>query len=136
MKRHALRSTATALLGAGLLATASTPAASVQDLEPRVAALETELDGIRGQLEAMAEAKADLEAFLAAQRTSVENLRASLSTSEEKGFTAGINPESREVLLSGFRGYLDRIESALPASGDAEKKEPAKEQPKKETQER
>ena len=120
MKRDALRTAAAGLLGVGLLAASSPTATQApsslpgQDLEPRVKALEDEIETVRGQLEEMQQAKAQLEAFLAAQARSADALRASLATSEDEGFTAGINPKSREVLLAGFRSYLDTLEAAAP----------------------
>lgn len=125
MKRDALRTAAAGLLGVGLLAVSTAAPlrqeAAVQDVEPRLAALEAELETVRGQLEDMQAAKGRLDAFLAAQARSAKALRASLASSEKEGFTAGINPKSREVLLSGFRGYLDTLEAVSP---DDESPEP------------
>lgn len=132
MKRHDLRTTATALLGAGLLAVASNRPLQqpTQDLQPRVEALEDEMATVRTQLEALAESKADLEAFLAAQARSAKALKDSLATSEKEGFTAGINPKSREVLLAGFRSYVDGLEAAAP---DDESEDDATPEPKRGT---
>ena len=128
MKRDALRTAAAGLLGVGLLAASSSAPSQerVQDLEPRVKALEAELETVRGQLEDMQEAKGRLDAFLTAQSRSAQALRTSLATSEKEGFTAGINPKSREVLLAGFRGYLDALEAAAPDDTDPEPKDESK----------
>ena len=50
-----------------------------------------------------------------------ETLDAMKERAEEKGFTFGINPESREVLLAGFNSFAEVLQSDVP--GDDEPKE-------------
>lgn len=133
MKRAALHTSFAGLVGAAVLASLAPSAIrGAQDdapieLEPRVAAIELQLETMTETIEGLAQKNALLERFFAAQASQAGALRTSLAESEKNGFTAGINPKSREVLLSGFRAYLDGLEAALPAT-QAEKpaKKPAR----------
>ncbi len=105
MKRHVMNSPrlATALL-VGLFATGilAPAVATRQDavLEERVVELEEKVKA--------------LEAYLAQQAESAKSLSTSLDTSEKEGFTFGINPRSREVLLEGFRGLAKSLQTGAP----------------------
>lgn len=79
-------------------------------LKARVEVLETKLEEFTEFAEAQADAGAALEK--------------ALSESEAAGFTAGINPKSREVLLSGLRGAADAMQAA-PTEDAKDKKAPA-----------
>ena len=53
-------------------------------------------------------------AYLKQQADAAKTLEGNLSQVESLGFTAGINPRSRETLLSGWRGYLAGQQSGVP----------------------
>ena len=53
-------------------------------------------------------------------------LRDALSESEEKGFTFGINPESREVMLAGLRSFIDAVQQELPPMPEEEDEQPVR----------
>ena len=72
-------------------------------MEARVEALEREVSALKAFTEAQAAAGAEL----------IE----ALARCEAEGFTAGINPKSREVLLAGLRGQA----SAMQAGADQER---------------
>ncbi|MEZ5979519.1 MAG: hypothetical protein R3F34_15065 [Planctomycetota bacterium] len=96
-----------------------------QDLAARVQVLEDEVKDLRQLVTSMVtmqrESADNTKTFFTAQANAVGALRSSLDTVEKEGFTAGINPRSREELLSGWRTYLSTIESAVP--GDAKPKD-------------
>jgi len=72
----------------------------IDDLERDLVEARDLLDLVMGHMQDQADAAKDLEA--------------SLRSSEDLGFTAGINPKSREVLLSGWRGYLSTQQAGVP----------------------
>ncbi len=91
-------------------------------LESRVAKLEEELAAEKKRHE---EARALLDqtiVYLDAQAKGATALLGILDQSEQLGFTAGINPQSREVLLAGLRAYWGEKPKGLP--------QPPKEPPK------
>lgn len=90
------------------------------DLSPRVAALEQALAAQTQRLELADQERQQmlaklgtLEACLNGQAKSIDELVASLGRVESQGFTAGINPKSREELLAGLRSYLAAQKEAL-----------------------
>lgn len=58
--------------------------------------------------------------YLDSLARSAKQLEAALSESEEKGFTYGINPESRIVLLKGFRHVAGTLQKDVPGEERAE----------------
>lgn len=85
-----------------------------QDLEPRVAALEGALQRSSERTRELEERTERLEAYVQGLARSSESLAASLQAAEEAGFTAGINPRSRELLLAGWRSHLATQRAGLP----------------------
>lgn len=55
-------------------------------------------------------------AYLHTQAASATALKQVLVESEEKGFTYGINPDSRIVLLAGIEDLCSSLESGVPGS--------------------
>ena len=89
-----------ALLAAGLAFGSVT-----QKSDPEVAALRKQVELLEEKVEAMS-------AFVAAQEAAGAVLMDSLARSEAEGFTAGINPKSREILLEGLRTQAKAMQSA------------------------
>lgn len=103
----------------------------------RLAALEKELAELKTKVNvleqggantelgrALAEERARSEALVAwarAQGAAASTLQDTLKEAREKGFTAGINPASREALLAGF----DTLASSLRKQPTPETPEPA-----------
>ena len=121
------------VVGGMLVATGLTPptgsgsARNQGDLEGRVAALEASLaDAARQNEEALGLVEQAI-AYLEAQADEAAALLAVLDRTEELGFTAGINYESREVLLEGLRQYWGSKAKDLPAL--PKKDAPAPDQP-------
>ena len=52
--------------------------------------------------------------YLEAQSASAKLLASSLDVSREKGFTYGINPDSRTVLLEGFEQFTTALQTKVP----------------------
>ncbi|MDF1799373.1 MAG: hypothetical protein P1V81_09375 [Planctomycetota bacterium] len=48
------------------------------------------------------------------QAKAAKALETTLASSEQLGFTAGINSRSREVLLTGWRSYLTEQQAGVP----------------------
>ena len=73
-------------------------------LDPQVAEM-------KSLVTALEERVAFLEAFAEGQADAGEKLATALTNSEKKGFTAGINPQSREILLKGLRAQAEAMQS-------------------------
>jgi hypothetical protein len=100
------------------------PGERLTALEGQVARLEEELALVKKQAQA-----AELAQELATTRALVDQLVAwaqlqsqaatafetVLEDSRAKGFTFGINPESREVLLTGFHELAQSLKTGVPA---------------------
>lgn len=103
--------------------------ASNQSEAPQLAALQKRVEALEAELVALKKVKpTDPEAALAKNREMLEGvvhylraqsgaagrLQAVLEDSREKGFTFGINPDSRTVLLQGFHEFAESIKTDLP----------------------
>jgi len=65
--------------------------------------------------------------YLAAQATSAKLLQQALADSRAKGFTYGINPDSRSVLLDGFEQFTSTLQAKVPeAKKPAEERNPSR----------
>jgi hypothetical protein len=73
----------------------------------RVETLSAELSEMRATLDATTK-------YLADQATGAKNLAATLDASETAGFTYGINPDSRHILLKGWREQLAAAQKDVP----------------------
>ena len=87
----------------------------------RVELLEKDLVDSRARVEALAaelaatQAKlAEVVGYLQANAASAKALGETLDASEEAGFTYGINPESRHILLRGWREHLAAVGTSVP----------------------
>lgn len=104
---------ATPLLMAGPMVLQS-PQGADEELKAELAAQVQRIDDLERDV-AEARDLVDLVLLhLEDQATAAKSLEASLVSSEELGFTAGINPRSREVLLSGWRSYLTEQQAGVP----------------------
>jgi uncharacterized protein HemX len=56
----------------------------------------------------------ELVSYVNAQAKGAQQLAAVLAQSEEKGFTAGINSNSRIVLLEGMNSFVDSLQRNVP----------------------
>ena len=90
--------------------------------EAKLARLERDLVESRARTEALAaelvETKtrlANVVRYLEQQAASAQALATTLDASEAAGFTFGINPESRHILLRGWREQLGAVQKDLPA---------------------
>ena len=79
--------------------------AGAPDLGKRVETLEKELAATRLELTETRALLDNTVGYLQAQAAGSKKLLETLDASEQAGFTAGINPHSREVLLGGFREW-------------------------------
>lgn len=110
---------AIAALGCGLAFSQNPPA---QDpAVGRVEKLDQDLAATRLRIEALAARVAEhdkkLEAivkYLDAQAKSAAAMAAVLDQSETAGFTYGINPNSRHILLRGWREQLAAVQEGAP----------------------
>jgi hypothetical protein len=96
-----------------------------QNLEARVAALESELAAEKKKHE---ETRALLEqalAYLEKQAKAAGSLLGTLDQSEQEGFTVGENWRSRQTLLTGFRAYWSEQQSGIPKPTAAPQQKPA-----------
>ncbi len=116
-----------ALCGLALAQTPNTPptADRLDALEQQVAALRTqaateqqtagsELAALRKELAESHEQLLLLSNWAANQARGAEQLAVVLDDSELKGFTFGINPESRISLLAGWRAFASGLQKDAP----------------------
>ena len=101
-------------------------------IDHKIALLEQDLLSNRQKMEEisgeLADTKAMLDAtlkYLAGQAQSARDMAATLDDSETKGFTFGINPDSRHVLLKGWRDQLASAQKDVPAPKAPKKKDEA-----------
>lgn len=112
-----------------LLSPAAAAARPQDAQEARVAALEIELAALRKQNDETRALLEETVGYLNEQASAAKSLLGTLDRSEEAGFTKGINFQSREILLAGFRAYWGAAEKGvpkLPASPKPEPKTPAR----------
>lgn len=133
-----------ALIACGISFARPTPAAQQElELDERVANLEKELVALRSEVAALRKAPAPAEAanatlqadleevvrWIRAQTLAGDALERALEDSRAKGFTAGINPESRNVLLGGLGAVASAAKQPLKL-GVAPQPKPAAQAPK------
>ena len=94
-----------ALALALLSAVQDRPAASRADLEGRVKLLETRLLQVEGHLQA--------------QAVSAQAVSKALDEAVKEGFTAGINPRSREILVEAWKSQAQSAGKGLQAARPA-----------------
>lgn len=104
------------------------------DLERKVGQLQAQVDLLRkaqvGEVVATDVGQEDLQKqmeevlkYLDAQAKSAAKLQAVLEESRVKGFTYGINPDSRIVLLSGFNQFVTTLQTDVPKADEPAKAE-------------
>ena len=96
-----------------------------------------ELEAVRAKCDALAaelaESKKSLEQvvkYLDLQAQQAKAMELVLDDAEAKGFTYGINPDSRTALLKGWRGQCAALQTDVPKLGPAKKDAEAKPAPK------
>lgn len=111
-----MRSQNLVLCALGALAAAALAFSSPQS--PGIGGQKDSLEtaAMKARLETLEKEVASLKAFTEAQAAAGAELVDALARSEAEGFTAGINPKSREVLLAGLRAQA----KAMQAGGDGE----------------
>jgi hypothetical protein len=104
------------------------PAERLDTLEKEVRELRVRLDAQTTAVEVQAlqkelhEARAQVDVltkWAASQADSARELALVLDDSQAKGFTYGINPDSRIVLLGGLRGFLAGMQKDAPKAPPA-----------------
>lgn len=86
--------------------------------DPQVLALQQEVRALAKEVES-------LRSFVDAQADAGKELMDAVARSEAEGFTAGINPKSREVLLAGLKTQAKAMQSA-GASDEKDKDTPTR----------
>ena len=77
-----------------------------------------EAAAMEARVEALEREVAALKAFTEAQAAAGAELIDALVRCEAEGFTAGINPKSREVLLAGLRAQASAMQAGADEEGD------------------
>lgn len=109
-----------AALGAGLASFNGAPSIEGaqddrQDLQTMVIELQSEVQELRTMAENSERVTRETIAYLTTLSKTSSELSKTLDSAEEKGFTAGINPSSRETLLSGWRAQLAKLQENVPS---------------------
>jgi hypothetical protein len=111
---------AAALLASSLAFNAS--AQSPDTLQQRLDAMQKDILDSRTRMEqALEELKGsrktleEAQKYIDAQAKAAKSMAETLDESEKAGFTYGINPGSRELLLAGWRSQLEVLQEGVPA---------------------
>lgn len=94
----------TCALGAMIFSSVA-PAPASQDSDSGAAALKTQVEELTKKVESF-------ESFLEGQAAAGKALEAAIARAQAEGFTAGINPSSREALLSGLKAQAEAMKAA------------------------
>jgi negative regulator of replication initiation len=86
------------------------------DLKVEVERQAAQLELVQGELADLRNLMDANAVYLSEQSKAARSFVTILSTSEKQGFTAGINPTSRETLLGGFRAYLASQQAGIPGA--------------------
>lgn len=125
MKRTVGLSVACLALCAAAFSLATTPPAQ-SDLQKEVERLRVEVaelkrkvgtaepERLRKELEDAKRLADETSAYLSAQADAAASLIEALRDAEKKGFTFGINPDSRVVLLQGFQTFCEGLQKNVP----------------------
>jgi hypothetical protein len=114
---------AAAVLGVGTPTgkPAQDPTAEIAELKRQVARLQADVGALKQAVASaeQSEEEKQLVAYVEAQAKAAGVLRKVLDESEAKGFTYGINPESREVLLAGLHEFAQVLQDNVPGAKPA-----------------
>jgi len=94
----------------------------VQELEFQTAVDAETVQALMLDVQALQAHRSAVEHYLHAQAAEAQRMAATLNTSEEEGFTSGINFRSRELLLEGWHAQLEVLRKDVP--GEKLKKKP------------
>jgi N-acetylmuramic acid 6-phosphate (MurNAc-6-P) etherase len=121
MVRH-MSTTITSVLATACLGLAAFQSSVALDAESRLKDVEAQVADMRKIVDSQAKDLADAKLlaeknarYADAQAKAAAAMLQTLDASEKAGFTFGINPESRIVLLSGWREALNAAQRDLPA---------------------
>ena len=112
-----------ALFALAALVCGSTFAQAPRTQDPSVAALKRDLVALQVEVAQLKEQVGTVEGdvtlqdvvdYLQAQAKSARYLQDKLADSEDKGFTWGINPDSRIVMLEGFNDFVNTLQTDVP----------------------
>ena len=85
-------------------------------VEEDVAALRLDLEKLQASFVELQSQHDQLVSWAQEQSRAAAAMEATLAASESAGFTAGINPRSRELLLQGWRANLSSLQKGVPAT--------------------
>ncbi|MFT5286148.1 MAG: hypothetical protein ACI8TQ_002316 [Planctomycetota bacterium] len=100
----------------GISATSFGQAETKADLESQVVALSSEVATLREDLQHSQTQIDQMLLYFKNNQKAAAELSKALTASETAGFTFGINPKSRELLLAGWRKQLDTAQKNVPGS--------------------
>ena len=93
----------------------ATPEKRIEKLEGELAATRQHVEALAAELTAANGRLTAVVKYLDAQSKGAAGMSSTLDASEKAGFTYGINPDSRLILLEGWREQLAGIQKGLPA---------------------
>ncbi len=97
--------------------------AEVNELKKKGGGGGGDAESLRAELKKTQAELAETIAYLGAQADSAQALSDVLNDSEKKGFTYGINPDSRIVMLQGLHAFCDGLNKNVPGKPKKEETE-------------
>jgi hypothetical protein len=88
------------------------------DADKRIETLEKKVTELAKELAETKTLACDVMHYLSEQAGGAESMARTLDESEQAGFTYGVNPESRSILLRGWRDQLASWQKNLPKLPD------------------
>lgn len=85
-----------------------------------------DVEALRAELKDANQKLTETVGYLAAQADAAAALLDAVKDAEKKGFTFGINPDSRVVLLQGFQSFCEGLQKNVPGRKVAVEVAPAK----------
>jgi len=95
------------------------PAPSTEKWEKELAAARLRFEALASEVADLRKQMAATQKYLEAQAKSAGSMMEVLDESEKAGFTYGLNPNSRHIMLRGWRDQLTTAQKDVPGRADS-----------------
>lgn len=80
---------------------------------------EAQESALKAEIQALEARVATVESYLQARATSAQSIASAIDRAVEKGYTAGINYEARQVLVDAWKADIQSATSGVPGAPKA-----------------